>query len=148
MKVDKKLLMAFLYIALGVLFCVFKNQIIGWLLTSVGAVLIINGIIQFFHKKTEVGSLYIILGIVVIVCGWTLLQIAMVVFGAILLVYAIADYVNSRKNKLDLANLIFSVVVAGLLIFCGFKAIDVLFVILGAALVVEGVLQLLTLIKK
>lgn len=148
MKADKRLTNALLHIAIGALFCVFKDQILNWILTLVGVVFIINGIIQISNKKTASGILNIVVGIAVLVLGWVLIEIAMVVLGALLLIGGISDYVHSKKSKLDLIKMLVSILVGILLVTNGFLAISWLFIAIGVALIIEGVLQLLTVIRK
>ena len=147
MKIDKRLWNALLHIAIGALLVAFKDQIVNWILTAVGAVFIINGIVQVANKKIAPGVVYIAVGVAIIVFGWTLVWLAMVVFGVLLIISGITDYSKSGKSKVDLAKLIVSLVVGGLLIFSGFETISWLFIIIGVALILEGVLQIITLIK-
>lgn len=147
MKIDKRVLNALLHIVVGALLVAFRDQIVNWILTAVGVVFIINGIIQVINKYTTAGIVYIAIGAVIIVCGWTLVWIAMLVFGAMLILSALADYSKSKKDKVDLTKLLVSVIVGGLLIFCGFETISWLFVVIGVALILEGILQVITLIK-
>ena len=147
MKIDKRLLNALLHIVVGALFAYFKAGIVNWILTAVGVVFIINGIIQVSNKKIAPGVVYIAIGVAIIVFGWTLVEIAMLVFGVMLILSAIADYSKSKKDKVDLVKLLVSVIVGGLLIFSGFKVIDWLFIVLGVTLILEGILQIITLIK-
>ena len=69
MKIDKRLLNALLHIVVGALLVAFKDSIVNWILTAVGAVFIINGIIQVANKKIAPGVVYIAIGVVVIVFG-------------------------------------------------------------------------------
>ena len=147
MKIDKRLLNALLHIVVGALLVAFKDSIVNWILTAVGAVFIINGIIQVANKKIAPGVVYIAIGVVVIVFGWTLVWIAMLVFGVMLILSAISDYSKSKKDKVDLVKLLVSLIVGGLLIFCGFETIHWLFIVIGVALILEGILQIITLIK-
>ncbi|MBQ9125227.1 MAG: DUF308 domain-containing protein, partial [Clostridia bacterium] len=105
------------------------------------------GIIQVSNKKIAPGVVYIALGVAIIVFGWTLVEIAMWVFGVMLILSAIGDYSKSKKDKVDLVKLLVSVIVGGLLIFSGFKVIDWLFMVLGVTLILDGILQIITLIK-
>ena len=147
MKIDKRLLNALLHIVVGALLVAFRDSIVNWILTAVGVVFIINGILQVSNKNTASGVINIVIGVVIIVFGWTLVWIAMLVFGAMLILSAIADYSKSKKDKVDLTKLLVSFIVGGLLIFCGFETISWLFIVIGVALVLEGILQVITLIK-
>ena len=147
MKIDKRLLNALLHIVVGALFAYFKAGIVNWILTAVGVVFIINGIIQVTNKNTVPGIVHLAIGAAIIVFGWTLIEIALLVFGVMLILSALADYSKSKKDKVDLVKLLVSVIVGGLLIISGFKLVDWLFIVLGVALVLEGVLQVITLIK-
>ena len=147
MKIDKRILNALLHIVVGALLVAFRDQIVNWILTAIGVVFIINGIIQVINKYTTAGIVYIAIGAAIIVLGWTLAKIALLVFGIMLILSALADYSKSKKDKVDLTKLLVSLIAGGLIIVCGFKVFDWMFMVLGIVLILEGILQIVTLIK-
>ena len=86
---NQALINAIALIVMGILFCIFRAGMINVLLTIVGVVLIALGIYDIVKKLYVNAAIEIILGIAVIVCGWTILDIALLVLGIGLTLYAI-----------------------------------------------------------
>ena len=147
-KNQNNLLTALLYIVVGALFCVFQDQIVGWILTAVGVVFIIDGIAKIVNKNVTNGIVQIVIGALIITFGWTLLWVALLVFGVLLIINCIQDYSKSRKSTTDLIRLIVGLIVGALLATNGFATISWLFVVIGVILIIKGVLQLLPQLKK
>lgn len=145
---QNNLLTALLYIVVGVLFCVFQDQIIGWILTVAGVAFIIDGILKVINKNTTNGLVEVLIGILIIVFGWTLLWVALLVFGVLIVINAVKDFSSSRKKTVDVLKLIVGLVVGVLLATNGFTTISWLFIVIGVVLIIEGILQLWPQLKK
>ena len=141
-------LMPILYIVIGALFCVFKADVIGWIMTIAGVLFIVNGIIQIVHKEVTTGVINIVIGAVIITFGWTLLWLAMLVFGILLIVSSIVNYLDNKKNNVAILKLVISVIIGTLLITNGFATISWLFIAIGVILIVQGILYLIPIFKK
>lgn len=148
MKKNNDLLLPVLYIVIGALFCIFKNQIVGWIMTIAGVLFIVNGIIQIVHKETKPGIINIVIGAVIIAFGWTLLWLAMLVFGVLLIISSVMNFLKGKKDVVAIVKLVVGVVIGALLVTSGFATNDWLFIIVGVILIVQGILYLIPLLKK
>lgn len=136
-------------VVLGILFCVFRAGMINVLLTIVGVVLIALGVYDIFVRKNYVSAaIEIILGIAVIVCGWTILDIALLVLGIGLSIYAIYEIIMIAKNFkkkgwISLIKPIITLVVGIFLIVAKWVLVDWIFIVIGVILIINGILALL-----
>lgn len=147
-KTESSLLSALLYIVIGVLFCIFKDSIVNWILTVAGIVLIIKGIVQVVNKQTQNGVINLLFGALIIVFGWLLLEVALVIFGVLLIISAVTDFAKSGKKGMDLLRLAITIIIGVLLATNGFAAISWVFIVIGVIFIVEGILLLIPYFKK
>lgn len=154
---NNQLVSAIVAIALGVLFIVCKNDIIGITMTVLGAALIVSAVFDFVHKQIVPGVVKSVVGVVVIVFGWTLMSAALYVMAALLLIYGLLllyVVIQNRgriSNKLDK---ILSFVEPSVYIFVGIcllfnqgGTIEWIFVLSGVFLMIEGVIALVQYLK-
>ena len=147
-KTESNLLSALLYIVIGVLFCIFKDSIINWILTVAGIVLIIKGIVQVVNKHTQSGVINLLFGALIIVFGWLFLEVALVIFGVVLIISAVSDFSKSRKKGMDLLRLAITIIIGVLLATNGFAAISWIFIVIGVIFIIQGILLLIPSFKK
>ena len=147
-----KLWAAILTMVLGVLFLAFRSGMLNILFTVVGVVLILVGIITLFNKQWANGIIYTVVGIVVITCGWTIVDIALLIIGIVAIGYAIymviSDFNKYKTLKgMPLANAILAplclLVVGILLITSKWVLSDAIFIVLGIIMILDGVFMLL-----
>ena len=145
-KLDYNLLAALLYIVIGVLFCIFKTSVIGWILTVAGVLFIAYGVYCIIKKLTVEGVVCIGIGVVILLGGWLFLEVALLVFGVLLCIKGVLDLLQTLKMRskpvLSLVYAIATIVVGVLLIVSKWVLADFLIVILGVAFIVNGVLAL------
>ena len=98
-KKPEKLIGAILTVALGVLFMVFKNDIIGITMTLIGVALIVSAIVDLIHKQVTPCVIKAVVGVVVIVFGWTLMSAALYIMAALLLIYGILLLCQTIKQR-------------------------------------------------
>lgn len=151
-KLDSNILNAILYIAVGILFCIFRSGLLGWLMTIVGIIFVINGVIRFINSDMVAGIVSAVIGVVVILGGWLFVDIVLLVFGILVIIKGVTDLIDAVKSKVT-ANIITACVtlaVGILLIISKWALMDLLFIILGVIFIANGVLSLLgkELIKK
>lgn len=147
-KTESNLLSALLYIVIGVLFCIFKDSIINWILTVAGIVLIIKGIVQVVNKHPQSGIINLLFGALIIVFGWLFLEVALVIFGVVLIISAVSDFSKSRKKGMDLLRLAITIIIGVLLATNGFAAISWVFIVIGVIFIIQGILLLIPSFKK
>lgn len=146
-KPDKQLvsqiLMAIAYIAIGVLFCVFKAQVLGWIIWVVGILLILKGAVDFLSYKLTVPAIVnIALGVLTIVFGYVFAQAIAIVVGIVIILYGLSNLLNNSRNIFTLAISILTIVGGFLLVFNPNGGIEWLFIVIGVVFIIDGVLAL------
>ena len=136
-------------IVLGILFCIFRADMINVLLTIVGVVLIALGIYDIVKKLYVNAAIEIILGIAVIVCGWTILDIALLVLGIGLVLYSIYQIIMvaksfKKKGWLALVKPIITLIIGIFLIVAKWVLVDWIFIVIGVVFIINGLLSLLS----
>lgn len=132
------------YAVIGVLLCIFQSGSLNILMTVVGALFIVLGIMDLIkNKQTTRGIIELALGAVVIVCGWLVVDIVLLVLGIILIVKGILELVQNYKAGF-VANLssIMLLVMGVLLVISKWALVDVMCIVVGVLFVINGVLAL------
>ena len=78
-KNNTELFSSLLYIALGVLLIVFKEQTLGWAMTIAGIIFIISGALDLIKQNWAGGAVSLIIVIAILVLGWTAAKIVLLV---------------------------------------------------------------------
>lgn len=132
------------YIVIGVLFCIFRSGLLDVLLTVVGALFVIAGIIELIlNKNLSSGLLNIAIGAIIILGGWLFLEIVLIVFGVLLILKGVKDIFEADgKGALALVSALLTVVVGVLLITSKWLMLDWFFIILGAFFMIAGLFRL------
>lgn len=156
-KNSEKLLQAILTIVLGVLFIVFKSDIIGIALTVLGIALIISAIIDLVHKQVTPCVIKAVVGVVIIVFGWTLMSAALYIMAALLLIYGILllyQMIKENKARVESADKalgfikpVLYIVSAVCLLFNQGGTIEWVFILSGVFFIVEGIISLIQYFK-
>ncbi len=140
-------------IAAGVLLCALRSSFASAILTVAGVPATMAGVLNLVCKKWIVGGIEIALGVIVITCGWTVVDVALLVLGIVLCVYAIYFLITQismfkRSNKKDkvfiLLNPITTLIVGILLIVAKWYMIDAVFIVLGVVTILEGIVLMFT----
>ena len=143
-KKDVSLFNAILYIVVGVLFIVFKSQMLDWLMTAVGVMFIVMGIISLVRRDTISGLLAIIIGAVILLGGWLFVQIVLIVFGVLLTVRGIL-LLSATIKPFNLFGVLFAaltIFVGLMLIVAKWVVLDWYYIAVGVMFIVSGVLEL------
>ena len=153
MKMDK-LISALFTIALGILLCLFKQTMLQIIVTLMGALIVLLGILDITRRKDyPMGIIKIIIGVIVIVFAWVFVTLAFIILGVILIAYGVFQLINLLKDRLPRAPLLIGVVnsvvivVAGICCFFA-ETVAIMFLIVGIILIVYGVLSLIEAIVK
>lgn len=152
MKRATKLLSALLTIALGVLFVIFKTEILSVCMTVLGVGLIVLAILDLIRFKVITAVIEGIFGVAVLVIGWTLVDIALFVLAIVLGLYGIVELIRrifEKKKKKHPAVLVIGFIepilcigVAALLLLNGGAALSGVMILAGILLIVDGILSL------
>ena len=149
-KIDKNLFSAILYIVVGALLIIFKTAVVDWAMFVVGAIFIISGVLDVLKKNYTSGGTSLVIGLVICLLGWLVKDIVLLVLGILIAVKGIVALIEAlKKKKLDVVEIVFTAltIVTGILLAFG-KGLDVLLIIGGILLAVDGVVGLLTALKK
>ena len=156
MNKPSQIVSAAMTLALGVLFLILKNDIIGIAITVLGVALIVAAIIDLVRKSITTGVIKALLGVAVLVIGWLLLEVALLILGIVLLVYGIVELakivtviVKGKNNKLlaiilGIIEPILCIVASIFLMTSTGTAIEWTIIVAGIILIVDGVLALVS----
>ena len=134
-----------IYAVIGLLLIIFRAGVLGILMTIIGALFIVTGVIELAkNKDVTKGVISIAIGVVIIVCGWLIAEIVLLVFGILLVVKGVSELIKVYKNGIS-ASLpaIVTIVIGALLIVAKFALIDLMCVVAGAIFIANAVLMLL-----
>lgn len=136
-------------IVLGILFCALRADFVSILLTIVGVVLLILGILDLLGRKWTLGAVELAVGAVIIICGWTIVDITLLMLGAAFIAYAIYQVFTSipllKRSKpsdivMSLLYPLLMLVLGVILVVAKWQMIDAIFIVIGAIAIVTGVI--------
>ncbi len=143
-RVANALIYALIYILLGILFCIFRGRVAVWCVYGIGALLIVQGVLDMVNRRLVQGILEAVIGVLAIVFAAAITKYAIIVLGVILLVWAVLRlFDNSRKTGLTLLYIVGAAVIGVLMIINAFAVLDWFFLVIGILLIVEGILCLI-----
>lgn len=148
---NSALLTAALYLLVGILFCVFKGGVLGWLFTVVGILFLVQGVLSILAKDTVSGAISLVIGLVLLIGGWTIVEIILIVFGILMLVKGGATLfalLNGKPSAMQLLTAAGTIIIGILLIVSRWVALDWFFIIMGLFFIVDGVISLLGALKR
>lgn len=133
---------AIAYIAVGVCFCIFKAGILSWLMTVLGLLFIVQGIVRLkgnSQNQTE-GIVSVVIGAVVLLGGWLFVKLAMLIFGVVIVIWSVMELTQqngSQKNAAVLYNVL--TLIAGVcLVISPWAMLDWLFILTGVLFILKG----------
>ncbi|MBQ9709838.1 MAG: DUF308 domain-containing protein [Clostridia bacterium] len=151
-KPDSALILAIAYVVIGILFCIFKGEVISWIMTAAGVLFIVQGILHIVAKRTTEGIINIVIGAVILLCGWLLLKVALIIFGVLIAASGVLNLIQMFKGgKLALIPLIVAIAtiaVGVLLVVSQWVVFDVMFIIIGVLFIVDGAIGIFNSVKK
>lgn len=153
MKKAIKLLSALLTIALGVLFVIFKTEVLSICMTVLGVGLLIFAILDLIRFKIFTAVIEGVLGAAVLVIGWTLLDIALFVIALVLGIYGIVELFSrifeKKKNKgtfvliVGFIEPLVAIAASAFLLLNGSSALSFGVFLAGVFLIIDGILSLI-----
>lgn len=139
-----------LYIIIGALLIIFRSQTLGWAMTIAGLFFVISGVLDVVKKNYAGGAVSLIIGIAILVLGWVAAAIVLLVLGILIAVKGVVALFDVFKKKkpcaLDIVFPVLSIVVGITLAFG--NGLDIVIVITGILLAIDGVLGLISSLKK
>lgn len=144
--------MSTLMIVIGLLFMIFKGEIISVVMTLLGLRMIIRGVISIVNKSTVLGVFNIATGALILCAGWLFIKLALYILAACLLVIGLVGLfgiLGEKINKFNLSTLlrlshpVIYILVAACLLFNQGGAISWVFIVSGFFLIVDGAVGLI-----
>ena len=155
-KINNPLLYAISMMVIGILMIIggagFAKSAMGILITVLGAVLVVFGVLSLLKKDILNGVLYLLFGILLIVFAWTIAWVAFLVLGAVLLLSGILNLI--REKKTNVVKNVLSLVLGVLVLLLAFGVhfawtfLNIVFYVIGGLFILEGILVLAFSAKK
>ena len=149
-KKNSALITSILYIVVGVLLAIFQSKTLGWAMTLVGVFFIVSGVLDVLKKNYTSGAISLIIGIAIIVLGWLMVEIVLLVLGILIAIKGGLAFVEvlkrDKKNAIDLVFPVLTMLI-GLILAFG-NGLNIIILIVGILLAVDGVLGLMSALKK
>lgn len=140
-------------IILGIIFLVWKNQVVSIAMSILGALLVVQSILHLVRKDYTSAIIKASIGIIVIVFGWALASAALFIMSAVWLIYGVMQLLEILKFLPDvkktgakvimLIRPVMDVLIAGSLLFNQSGTVAWVFIIAGIFLIIEGCLSLI-----
>ncbi len=134
---------AIIYILVGVIFCIFKASLLNWLMTAVGVLFIVQGVLKFMKNDVKSGVIDAVIGVLVILGGWLFLSIVLLVFGVLVLVSGVLELLGELKKSksTNLIAPVLKILLGAFLLFGNFfQALDWVFIAIGVLFIIDGAL--------
>ena len=132
------------YAVIGILLLALRTSALNILMTVIGALFIVLGVVDIINKKDLVKAIIeIAIGVAIIVCGWLIADIVLLVFGIFLIIRAGIDIWNKRKAGFEaLLSPIVCAVIGILLVVARWALTDIIFIVAGIIFILNAVLVL------
>lgn len=141
---------AILYIVIGVILAAFPGNALQWAIYIAGALFLIFGILELIKKNWFGGAISLIIGIAILALGYFLLDIVVLVLGILIAVKGIITLVQAlMKKRKSVLTIVFAIltIVGGIILAFG-NGLHLVLIIAGIFLAVNGVIGLISALKK
>lgn len=151
------LLTAVALIVIGLLFVIYKSEVISIAMSLIGFTLIALGIVDIVRKFTASGVVKIVLAVLILAAGWLFITLALYILGAFLLIAGISELLALTKVKIKkitlpvamhIAQPVIYILVAICLFFNQGGALSWVFTVSGIFLIIDGVVALVGALDK
>ena len=151
-KNKSELFTSLLYILIGVLLIVFRAETLGWAMTIAGVFFIVSGILDLVKRNLIGGAVSLAIGITILVLGWVAIEIVLFALGLLIAIKGIVTLISAltakRKNALMIVFPAISIL-AGLILALAFESVlNIALIVVGVLLAIDGVVGLLSALKK
>ena len=150
-------LTAIALIVIGALFIIYKGGVISIAMSLIGITLIVLGIIDIVRARVVTGVIKLVFAALVMLAGWLVIELALYVLGAFLLIAGITQLLALSKTKIKklslpvimhIAQPIIYILVAICLFFNQGGAISWVFTVSGIFLIIDGVVGVIGALDK
>lgn len=149
---ENQIITAIALVAIGLLFIIFKSEVVSIAMSLIGLALIVIGIVDLLHKDVVSGVIKLVFAALVFLAGWMLVTLALYVLGAFLLIAGVLELYKLTKVKIKKLSLpivmhiiqpVIYILVAICLFFNQGGALSWVFTVSGIFLIIDGVVALL-----
>lgn len=139
-------------VLLGLLFIIFKSDIISIAMSLIAAVLVAIGIFNIVRKNFVGGVIKIVIGGLILAAGWLIVELALYIFAAVILIAGVIDLYRLSKirdNESRLSTImhfiqpIIYILVAICLLFNQGGTLSWVFTVSGIFFIIDGVVALI-----
>ena len=132
------------YAVIGLVLLILKGESLGILMSIIGALFIIMGLIDVIVKKETVNGLVQIgIGVLIIVFGWLIAEIVLLIFGILLIVSGIMELIQKFNGGLvGMIPAIVTIVLGIMFVVAKWALLDVFCIIAGVIFLVNAGLVL------
>lgn len=139
-------------IIIGVLFIIYKSEIISIAMSLIAVALIVMGVIDLVRRSVVSGVVKIVFGALVLAAGWLFVKLALYVLAAFLLIAGVVDLYKLLKLKIKKLSLsvimhliqpAIYVLVAICLFFNQGGTLSWVFTVSGIFFIIDGVVALI-----
>jgi uncharacterized membrane protein HdeD (DUF308 family) len=132
------------YAIIGVLLIILRGGSLDILMTVIGALLIIMGLVDVFKGNEKLkGIVMVLAGTAIILCGWLATEIVLLVFGVVLVLKGGMELIkNFRNGLMAILAPIMTVIIGILLIIAKWTMLDMLCLIAGIIFLLSAILVL------
>ena len=144
-KLNYELISSLLYILIGVLFIVFRDQALSFAMTVAGVLFLIFGVFDLLKNNWTGGAVSLIIGLSIIIFGWVLTEIVILVFGILIALKGTVALIDElRRSKKNIVDIVFAAltIVIGLLLAFG-ELLSIMIAIAGVMLMFSGIVKLI-----
>ena len=133
-----------IYAIIGLLLVILRGGSLGILMTAIGVLLIVLGVMDIYKGKDAVkGVIEIAVGVAIIVGGWIFAEIVLLVFGVLLIVKGVMELLKTYdKGIMTALPSIVTILIGILLVFAKWALLDLICLIAGIIFIVNAVLTL------
>lgn len=133
-----------IYAVIGLLLIILRGGSLNILMTVVGALLLVMGIVDLVKNKDTVkGLIEAVIGVAIIVCGWLVVDIVLLVFGILLILKGVIEVIRNYKSGFKaVLSPIVTIIIGVLLVIAKWTLLDVICIIAGVVFLVNAVLVL------
>ena len=132
------------YAVIGVLLVALRGGSISYLMTAIGALLIVLGVVDLINGKDVVKAIVeIAIGVAVIVLGWLIVDIVLLVFGVLLIIKGALELIKIyKKGFMAMLPSLVIIVIGILLVISKWALLDVICIVAGIVFILNAILTL------
>ena len=154
MKKNGNLIASIVTILMGILFCILKEGVIDIMMTILGVLFIVGGVIALLSGGTVYGIVLIAIGVIIIIFGWAIKTVVFYVIAILLILVGVLQIAALLKENVKGTKPIFTLIIylvpilriaIGVLLFFNQSGtINWILYVTGILLIVDGIIGLIT----